>query len=103
MKRQRSHYKLSAIKAAFSQPAQLNRTMTATHGAESMDMDEQAVADVISSLSSRDFDKSMRADLNPMIWQDVYKPIVKGRELYVKFTLDAHGKLFLISFKENEA
>jgi hypothetical protein len=65
MKRQRSHYKLSAIKAAFSQPAQLNRTMTATHGAESMDIDEQAVADVISSLSSRDFDKSMRADLKP--------------------------------------
>ncbi len=28
--------------------------------------------------------------------------VVKGRELYVKFTLDAQGELFLISFKENE-
>jgi hypothetical protein len=34
------------------------------------------------------------------IWQDVYKPIVAGRELYVKFTLDAQRALLLISFKE---
>jgi hypothetical protein len=34
------------------------------------------------------------------VWQDVYKPSVRGRTLYVKFTLDARGALFLISFKE---
>ena len=32
--------------------------------------------------------------------QDVYKPSVRGRTLYVKFTLDGRGALFLISFKE---
>jgi motility quorum-sensing regulator/GCU-specific mRNA interferase toxin len=44
----------------------------------------------------------MPSDINPAIWQDVYRPIVEGRELYVKFTLDAQGELLLISFKENE-
>jgi hypothetical protein len=45
----------------------------------------------------------MPSDLNPTIWQDVYKPVIKARELYVKFTLDAQGQLLLISFKENQA
>jgi motility quorum-sensing regulator/GCU-specific mRNA interferase toxin len=103
MKRRRQpHYKLNAIKAAFPEPARINRTMAAANGAEDMDMDEQAVVDIITSLSPRDFDKSMPSDLDPSVWQDVYKPVVKGRELYMKFTLDARGELLLISFKENE-
>jgi hypothetical protein len=44
----------------------------------------------------------MPSDINPAIWQDVYKPIIEGSELYVKFTLDTQGELLLISFKENE-
>ncbi len=76
--------------------------MTATNGAEDLGMDEQAVAAVIAALTSRDFDKSMRSDIDPNVWQDVYKPAIKGQELYVKFTLDTQGALLLISFKENE-
>jgi hypothetical protein len=34
------------------------------------------------------------------IWQDVYKPQVGARTLYVKFTLDARAAPLLISFKE---
>jgi len=60
------------------------------------------VVDVIAGLTGRDFDKSMPSDINPAIWQDVYKPIIEGRELYVKLTLDTQGELLLISFKENE-
>jgi motility quorum-sensing regulator / GCU-specific mRNA interferase toxin len=55
-------------------------------------MDEQAVVDAVAGLTRRDFDKSMQSDVNPVIWQDVYKPIVEGRELYVKFTLDTQGE-----------
>ena len=103
MARQRQpHYPLKAIKAAFSDAAQFNRTMTAANGAEDLGMDEQAVIDVIAGLTGRDFDKSMPSDINPAIWQDVYKPIIEGREMYVKFTLDTRGELLLISFKENE-
>ena len=64
-------------------------------------MDEQAVANVVAALRSGDFDKSMRSNIDFAIWQDVYKPVVDGRELYVNFTLDARSELLLISFKEN--
>jgi hypothetical protein len=61
-----------------------------------------AVVDAIGSLTVRDFDKSMPSEISPAIWQDVYKPVSEGRELYVKFTLDAQRQLLLISFKDNE-
>jgi motility quorum-sensing regulator/GCU-specific mRNA interferase toxin len=103
MKRRRQpHYQLRAIKAAFSEPARINRTMTAANGAEDIGLDEQGVVDVIAALTPRDFDKSMPSDIDPTVWQDVYKPAIKGRELYLKFTLDTRGALLLISFKENE-
>jgi len=76
--------------------------MTASDGAEELGMDEQVVVDVVAGLTRRNFDMSMPSDINPAIWQDVYKPIIEGRELDVKFTLDAQGELLLISFKENE-
>ncbi|MNC97262.1 mRNA interferase MqsR [compost metagenome] len=65
-------------------------------------MDEQAVVDVVAGLVSRDFDKSMPSNVDPAVWQDVYKPVVDRIELYVKFTLDAQGELLLISFKRND-
>jgi motility quorum-sensing regulator/GCU-specific mRNA interferase toxin len=101
MRRRRPHYPLSAIKAAFADASRLNRTMTAAEGAEDLGMDEQAVVDVIAGMTATDFEKSMPSEVNPVIRQDVYKPIVGRRELYVKFTLDARGGLLLISFKGN--
>jgi motility quorum-sensing regulator / GCU-specific mRNA interferase toxin len=95
-------HRLGTIKAAFAGVSRLNRTMTAADGADDLGMDEQTVVDVIASLTAADFDKSMPSEVNPAIWQDVYKPIIGGRELYVKFTLDAQGALLLISFKENQ-
>jgi hypothetical protein len=101
-RRRQARYPLKAIKAAFSDLTRMNRTMAAANGAEDLGMDEQAVVDVVAGLTGRDFDKSMPSDISPAIWQDVYKPIIDGRELYVKFTLDTRGELLLISFKENE-
>jgi motility quorum-sensing regulator/GCU-specific mRNA interferase toxin len=75
--------------------------MTAADGAEALGMDELAVVDVIAGLTARDFDKSMPSEVNPAVWQDVYKPVIGDRALYVKFTLDARGELLLISFNEN--
>ena len=34
------------------------------------------------------------------MWQDVYKPSMRGLMLRVTFTLTTPGALFLISFKE---
>ena len=97
------HYPLKAIKAAFSDVRRLNRTMSAALGAENLGMDVLAVIDVIARLTTGDFDKSMSSEIDPTVSQDVYKPMVNGRELYVKFTLDARGELLLISFKGNVA
>jgi motility quorum-sensing regulator / GCU-specific mRNA interferase toxin len=102
IRRRQPHHRLGTIKAAFAGVSRLNRTMTAADGADDLGMDEQTVVDVIASLTAADFDKSMPSEVNPAIWQDVYKPVIDGRELYVKFTLDAQGELLLISFKENQ-
>jgi motility quorum-sensing regulator/GCU-specific mRNA interferase toxin len=103
MKRgQRPHYPLAAIKAAFADGHRLNRIIAAVYGAEDLGMDEQAVVDIIAGLAGADFEKSMPSDMNPAVWQDVFKPVVGGREYYVKFTLDARGDLLLISFKGNQ-
>jgi motility quorum-sensing regulator/GCU-specific mRNA interferase toxin len=75
--------------------------MSAAEGAEALGMDELEVSGVVASLTAGDFDKSMRSNVNPAVWQDVYRPVVRNRELYVKFTLDAQGQLLLISFTEN--
>ena len=77
--------------------------MTATEGAEDLGMDEQAVVDVIAQLTANDFCKSMPSDRDPAVWQDVYKPLVGDRELYVKFSLDSQSEPLLISFKENDS
>ena len=95
-------YPLADILAAFADAAHINRTMTATEGAEDLGMDEQAVVDVIQGLTAADFDKSMQDGRDPAVRQDVYKPTRDGRELYVKFRRDSRGGLLLLSFKEND-
>ena len=102
MRRRQPHYSLSRVKAAFADPARMNRTMTAAEGAETLGLDENAVVEIIARLGARDFDKSMPSVINASVWQDVYKPVIAGQELYVKLTLDALGALLLISFKGNE-
>ena len=83
-----------------SDPAKLNRTYTSKQGADELKMDDEAVVAVIRALESADFEKSMTSHISNQIWQDVYKPAVAGKTLYVKFTVDAMENLLLINFKE---
>ena len=100
MEKRKPHYDLGRIKAAFANPASLNRTFSSKQGADELEMDDADVVAVIQALSNIDFDKSMTSVSDHRIWQDVYKPKVVGQTLYVKFTLDARQDLLLISFKE---
>ena len=100
MEKRKPHFELDRIKAAFADTASLNRTFSSKQGAGELEMDDADVVVVIQALSQADFDKSMTSASDHRIWQDVYKPNVAGRELYVKFTLDAQQALLLISFKE---
>lgn len=100
MEKLKQHYALADIKAAFADPASLNRSYVSRQGADDLDVDDGEVVAVIQALTLSDFDKSMTSISDHKVWQDVYKPIDGGRTLYVKFTLDARQALFLISFKE---
>ena len=102
MEKRKPSILLSTIKATFSDAGKLNRTVTATDGADDLDMDSEAVIAVIQNLTRADFEKSMTSHGNSKAWQDVYKPTVDGTKLYVKFTHDAQGDLLLISFKRND-
>jgi motility quorum-sensing regulator / GCU-specific mRNA interferase toxin len=100
MEKLKQHYALADIKTAFADPACLNRSFISRQGADELDMDDREVVAVIQALTLADFEKSMTSMADHKIWQDVYKPNIGGRALYVKFTLDARQALFLISFKE---
>jgi motility quorum-sensing regulator / GCU-specific mRNA interferase toxin len=100
MEKLRPHYRLATIKAAFAEPSSLNRSFVSKQGADDLNMDDAAVVAVIQGLSNSDFEKSMTSLADHRVWQDVYKPSVRGRTLNVKFALDGRGALFLISFKE---
>jgi motility quorum-sensing regulator/GCU-specific mRNA interferase toxin len=94
MEKRRPHYSLADIKAAFADPATLNRSFVSKQGADALKMDGEAVIAVIQALKRADFVKSMTSYVSNQIWQDVYGPMLGGTKLYVKFTIDAMGALF---------
>lgn len=93
-------YRLEDIKAAFADPGKLNRTKVSLRGATTLGMDAVAVVAVIQGLQPADFDKSATAHHDHTTWHDSYRPMVRGRKLYLKFTTDDRGGLLLTSFKE---
>jgi Motility quorum-sensing regulator, toxin of MqsA len=99
----RPRYPLSAVTAAFADVRRLNWTMSAALGADDLGWRSRRSSMSSPDWVNRDFDKSMPSEIDPAVWQDVYKPTQGGRELYVKFTVDAQGKLLLISFKGNRS
>jgi motility quorum-sensing regulator / GCU-specific mRNA interferase toxin len=100
MEKRKQHYDLAAIKGAFADITKINRTYSSKQGADELDMDDTDVVEVIQSLKKADFEKSMTSLADHKLWQDVYKPLVGDKALYVKFTLDAEQQFLLISFKE---
>ncbi len=101
MEKRRCTYDLAAIKAACSSGAVLGRTKTSARDAAALGMDSEAVVAVIQALNyPRDFEKSATAHHDSRQWHDSYKPLVGGRTLYLKFTVDETGRFLLTSFKE---
>ncbi len=100
MEKRTPHYALAEIKKAFADPTALNRTYSSKQGADSLGLDDAAVAAVVQALDHGNFDKSMTSHADHKVWQDVYRPKHEGTEIYVKFTVDAANALLLISFKE---
>ena len=100
VEKRKPHYRLVEIKAVFADPATMNRSFSSRLGADALRLDDAAGVALIQSLAAADFEKSMTSYANHKIWQDVYRCHSGSTKIYVKFTLDAVGSLFLISFKE---
>ena len=98
--KRKPHYALADVKAAFTDPAALNRTCRSRQDAAALGLSDSDIVAVVQGRSLADFDKSMTSHVDQTVWQDVYKPKAAARTLYVKFTLDAQKALLLISFKE---
>jgi motility quorum-sensing regulator / GCU-specific mRNA interferase toxin len=100
MEKRKPHYSLGDIKLAYADPASLNRTFTSKQGADELGMDDRDVVALIQNLTLSNFDKSMTSMADYAVWQDVYRATLARRTVYIKFTLDDHKELLLISFKE---
>ena len=60
---------------------------------------EEDLFELLNELDRKSFYKSMTSYADHRQWQDVYHPIWRGRECYLKFLIDDDGCLVL-SFKE---
>jgi motility quorum-sensing regulator/GCU-specific mRNA interferase toxin len=98
MEKPTPHYKLTDIKALVA-ARKVRSTRTADNGATELGMNTRAMLLVVTALKSSDFDKSMTTYADHTAWQDVYKPVVGGVELYVKLMVD--NDAVIVSFKRS--
>jgi motility quorum-sensing regulator/GCU-specific mRNA interferase toxin len=56
MEKRKPHYLLRDIKAAFADPAKLNRSFASRQGADDLEMDDQEVVNAVQTLTAADFD-----------------------------------------------
>jgi len=99
MEKHTAHCKLHTVKALI-EAGRVTATGTATAGARAVGIDSlQGMCDVVLSLTTKDFYKSMTTHANHRVWQDVYHgETPEGLALYVKLTVI--DDLVIVSFKE---
>jgi motility quorum-sensing regulator / GCU-specific mRNA interferase toxin len=89
-------YDLERIKELVRNGARVI-TLSALAGARELGLDEEDVDEVVLSLEEADFYKTMPAQKLAGLWQDVYRPMREGIELYVKLQISSWA--VVISFK----
>jgi len=100
MEKRKPHYTLETIKDVVAGGGLKAFTITAQHGAEAMKLSQAEAVDVVLSLDSRLFYKSMTTHADHRVWQDVYHAFcTNGRIAYIKLTLRDDG-IVVIQFKE---
>lgn len=73
MEKRTPHCKLGVIHTLV-EVGKVRITRTALSGAAALGFDAEGVVQVVKSLSSADFYKSMTTHADHTIWQDVYRP-----------------------------
>jgi motility quorum-sensing regulator/GCU-specific mRNA interferase toxin len=94
------HHDLKAIRRAFSNGKGVF-TGTATRDAARLGYGSPEMTSIIQTVDRGHFYKSMTANHDTKVWQDVYHVPHAGGTLYVKFTDNGSVTEFtLLSFKE---
>jgi motility quorum-sensing regulator/GCU-specific mRNA interferase toxin len=97
MEKQSPHCKLSRIRQLVS-AGKIRATYSSLTGAAAAGLDFDAMVDVIGKLNTQDFYKSMTSYADYKTWQDVYRPWLLSRRLYLKLTVT--DDVLVVSFKE---
>ena len=98
MEKRTPHYPLARIQFDVARLGSAAFTKTALDGGRAMGLTSVEMLEVVASLRLANFYKSMTTHADHRIWQDVYKPVFKGYDLYVKVQL-LEGKAMVVSFK----
>ncbi len=99
MEKKRPTYDLGAFQKA-SEDGELAFTSTALQSAISLGLARAEVNEIIQTMESKHFLKSMTAHQSSQLWQDVYKVPSEVGLLYVKFTSEVVAEFKVLSFKE---
>jgi motility quorum-sensing regulator/GCU-specific mRNA interferase toxin len=73
-------------------------TVAALTGGAALGLDFEGMVGVVMALTPQDFHKSMTTHADHRIWQDVYCPVTKVGEVYLKLTVI--DDVLIVSFKE---
>lgn len=91
------HCKLAVIKAMI-EAGKVRSTLSALTGGAALGFDFNGIIGVVMALTSADFYKSMTAQADHSLWQDVYRPSTVAGEVYLKLTVI--DDVLIVSFKE---
>jgi motility quorum-sensing regulator / GCU-specific mRNA interferase toxin len=91
------HCKLTRVKALI-ETGKVRMTASAVIGARQLGFTETGVVEVVMSLTTVDFYKSMTTYADHKIWQDVYRPSTVYGDVYLKLTVI--DDVLIVSFKE---
>jgi len=95
-------YDLDAFKGSFSGVEKLAATGTALRSAAALGFGRAEIVATIQTMRREHFYKSMTAQADHRLWQDVYHVPSPVGLLYVKFTADVVTEFLLLSFKERD-
>jgi len=99
MEKNTAHYRLTNVNNLIKS-GKVRATNSAYIGARELGINDlDGMCDVISTLSSADFYKSMTTHEDHRIWQDVYHAkTANGDDVYLKLTVT--DNVLIVSFKE---
>ena len=97
MEKRTPHCDLARVKTLI-EAGKVRATHTARMTASLLGFDFEGMVSVVSSLTMKDFYKSMTTHADHRIWQDVYRPQTIAGAIYVKLTVI--DEVLIVSFKE---